>query len=80
MRFSWPEGTVFRRVPLDVEQSRCDRCGGALHVCEKRLRRIFTLQGPVEFCCRLERCTDPACPSRPAALSPAAELGLALPG
>jgi hypothetical protein len=80
MRFSWPEGTVFRRVPLDVEQSRCDLCGGTLHVCEKRQHRIYTLQGPLELCCRLKRCADPTCPGRPATLNPQAELSVALPG
>ena len=80
MRFSWPEGTVFRKVPLDVEHSRCDRCGGALHVCEKRQHRIYTLQGPLELCCRLKRCADPTCPGRLATLSPQTELSLTLPG
>lgn len=80
MRFSWPEGTVFRKVPLDVEQSRCGRCGGTLHVCEKRQHRIYTLRGPLELCCRLKRCASPTCPGRTAPLSPQAELSLALPG
>jgi hypothetical protein len=80
MRFRWPQGTVFRRVVLDVERRLCDRCGGLLHVCSRRVRRIWTLAGPSELCCRLTRCADPSCPSRPATLSPPAELSLALPG
>jgi hypothetical protein len=80
MRFNWPQDTRFRRVVLDAEQRLCDRCGGLLHVCSRRLRRIFTLQGPTELCCRLKRCADPACSSRPATLSPPAELSLAVPG
>ena len=80
MRFKWPEGTVFRRVPLDVEQARCDRCGGLLHICEKRHHRIYTLHGPLELCCRLKRCADPSCPGRFVVLCPCAELALALPG
>jgi hypothetical protein len=80
MRFRWPQGTVFRRVVLDTEQRRCGRCAGPLHVCSHRLHRIYTLQGPVELCCRLKHCPDPACPSRPATLSPQAELSLTLPG
>jgi hypothetical protein len=80
MRFSWPEDTVFRRVSLDVEQVRCDCCGGTLHVCGKRPHRVYTLQGPLELCCRLKHCADPCCPSRPGTLSPQAELSFALPG
>ena len=40
----------------------------------------FTLQGPVELCCRLKRCADPACPSRPGTLGPLTESSLAPPG
>src|SRR5215475_13639359 len=80
MRFRWPQGTVFRRVVLDVEQRRCDACDGPLHVCCHRLHRIYTLQGPTELCCRLKHCADPACTSRPNTFSPQAELSLTLPG
>jgi hypothetical protein len=80
MRFRWPEGTVFRRVVLDVEQRHCARCGGLLHVCSHRLHRIHTLQGPLELCCRLARCAEHSCPSRPGILNPAEELSLTLPG
>jgi hypothetical protein len=80
MRFRWPQGTVFRRVVLDAEQRHCVRCGGPLHVCSHRLHRLYTLQGPLELCCRLKHCADPACASRPATLSPPAELSLTLPG
>lgn len=80
MRFRWPEGATFRRVVLDVEEANCLLCGGRLHVCSHRQRRIYTLQGPVELCCRLARCADVACPSRPGTLSPVGELSLALPG
>jgi hypothetical protein len=80
MRFRWPQDTRFRRVVLDAEQRLCDHCGGLLHVCSRRLRRISTLRGPTELYCRLKRCADPACPSRPATISPPAELSLAMPG
>ncbi len=80
MRFRWPRETVFRRLILDVEQSRCGHCGGALHVCDHRTHRLYTLQGPLALCCRLAHCFDPACPSRPHTLSPAAELSITLPG
>jgi len=80
MRFRWPEGTVFQRRFLDVEQTHCDCCGRVLHVCGRRCHRICTLKGPLELCCRLAHCSDPACPTRPATRSPAAELALTLPG
>jgi hypothetical protein len=80
MRFHWPQGTVFRRVLLNVEQRRCDDCAASLHVCCHRLHRVYTLQGPTELCCRLKHCADPACPSRPGTLSPPTELSLTLPG
>lgn len=80
MRFSWPEGTVFQRVSLDVEQTHCACCAGVLHVCGRRRHRIHTLTGPLELCCRLAHCSDPTCPTRPATLSPVAELSLCLPG
>jgi hypothetical protein len=80
MRFSWPKDTVFDRLVLDVEQDDCGNCGRDLHICDHRIRRIYTLEHPLELCCRLVHCSDPACPSRPRTLSPASELSLALPG
>jgi hypothetical protein len=80
MRFRWPEGTVFQRVLLDVEPTRCEVCGRALHVCGHRRHRIYTLKHPLELCCRLAHCSDPACPTRPGTLSPVGELSLTLPG
>jgi hypothetical protein len=80
MRFRWPEHTSFRRMVLDVEQDCCARCGCPFYVCDHRIHRIYTLREPLELCCRLAHCSDPACPSRPHTLSPAAELSLTLPG
>jgi hypothetical protein len=80
MRFRWPPNTVFRHMFLDVEQKCCVHCGGLLHVGAHRWHRIYTLQGPLALCCRLARCADPTCSSRPGTLSPAAELSFTLPG
>ena len=80
MRFRWPEGTVFTRVVLDVEQDCCAHCGSRWHICDHRIRRIYTLEGPMELCCRLVHCCDPGCPLRCRTLSPRAELAVALPG
>jgi hypothetical protein len=80
MRFRWPEDTLFQHRVLDVEQKSCEHCGSQLHVCSQRRHRIYTLQSPLELCCRLARCSDPSCPSRPGTLSPPGELSLTLPG
>jgi prefoldin subunit 5 len=79
MRFRWPEDTLFRQMVLDVEQESCAECGRDLHICDHRERHIYTLEGPLELCCRLVHCSDRACPSRPRTLSPAAELAIAVP-
>src|SRR3954468_5270642 len=80
MRFRWPEGTVFTRVVLDVEQDCCGHCGSHWHICDHRIRHIYTLEGPVQLCCRLVHCSAPGCPLRCRTLSPRAELAIALPG
>src|SRR5215208_1116780 len=80
MRVRRPEGTVFTRMVLDVEQARCEHCGSRLHICDHRTRRIYTLEGPRELCCRLAHCSDPTCPLRCRTLSAKAESFLALPG
>src|SRR4051812_6584026 len=49
MRFRWPEGTAFTRVVLDVEQSCCGHCGRRWHICDHRIRRIYTLAGYVSI-------------------------------
>ncbi len=51
MRHRWPEDTGFTRVGLAVEANVCAVCGAALHLCDHRRHRIFTLQGPVEVVC-----------------------------
>jgi hypothetical protein len=80
MRTRWPETTVFTQVVVDVEQDHCDHCGSRLHICDHRVRRIYTLGGPVELCCRLRHCSDPGCPLRCRTLGSRAELAIALPG
>jgi len=52
MRHRWREDTRFTRVVLEVEDNVCAVCGGALHLCDHRRHRIFTLQGPVEVVCK----------------------------
>jgi hypothetical protein len=79
MRFRWPKDTVFHREVVDVEQDDCPQCGQPLHICDHRIHRIFTLQGPVELVCRLAHCSDPNCSAREQTLSPAAELAFTLP-
>jgi hypothetical protein len=79
MRHRWPEDTRFTRVVLEVEDNVCAVCGGALHICDHRRHRIFTLQGPVEVVCKLAHCSDRQCAARAKTHSPYAETTLTLP-
>lgn len=79
MRHRWPEDTRFTRVVLEVEDKVCAVCGGALHICDHRRHRIFTLQGPMEMVCKLAHCSDRQCAARAKTHSPYAETTLTLP-
>src|SRR5215510_8437298 len=79
MRHRWPEDTRFTRVVLEVEDSVCAVCGGALHSCDHRRHRIFTLQGPVEVVCKLAHGSDLQGAARAKTRSPYAEIPLTLP-
>jgi MULE transposase domain len=79
MRYRWPADTAFTRRVLTVEQEACALCQHALHVCDHRFHRIFTLDGPVEIVAKLARCPDPACPAHHQTLRPLAEAQITLP-
>src|SRR5215471_12810905 len=79
MRHCWPEDTRFTRVVLEVEDKVCAVCGGALHICDHRRHRIFTLQGPVEVVCKLAHCSDRQCAARAKTRSPHADMTWTLP-
>ena len=79
MRHRWPEDTRFTRVVLEVEDNVCAVCGAALHICDHRRHRIFTLQGPVEVVCKLAHCADRQCAAHAKTRSPYAETTLTLP-
>ena len=79
MRPRWPEDTRFTRVVLEVEDNVCAVCGAALHICDHRRHRIFTLQGPVEMVCKLAHCSDRQCAAHTKTRSPYAETPLTLP-
>jgi hypothetical protein len=49
MRFRWPEDTQFGHLVLDVEQRSCAHCGRDLHICDHRLRHIYTLEPAVRL-------------------------------
>jgi hypothetical protein len=66
-------------VVLEVEDNVCGVCGGALHICDHRRHRIFTLQGPVEVVCKLAHCSDRQCAARAKTRSPYAETTLTQP-
>lgn len=79
MRHRWPEDTRFTRVVLEVEDNVCAVCGGALHICDHRRHRMFTLRGPVEVVCKLAHCSDRQCAARAKTRSPYAETTLTQP-
>src|SRR5215475_15868783 len=79
MRPRWPEDTRFTRVVLEVEDTVCAVCGAALHICDHRRHRIFTLQGPVEVVCKLAHGSDRQCAAHAKTRSPYAETILTLP-
>ncbi len=79
MRHRWPEDTRFTRVVLEVEDNICAVCGAALHICDHRRHRIFTLQGPVEVVCKLAHCSDRHCAAHAKTRSPYAETILTQP-
>jgi len=80
MPHCWPEDTDFALWELDVIDRECPACGRMMHVCDHRYRRFFTLGGPVQLVCKLDRCPDPRCPGHAATKSPEIEATLALPG
>ncbi len=79
MRPRWPEDTPFPHVVLEVEDHVCAFCWAALHICDHRRHRIFTLQGPVEVVCKLAHCSDRHCAAHAKTRSPYAETTLTLP-
>lgn len=75
----WPTETAFRRVDLYVRDQACAFCGGGLHVCTHRKRRLFTLQGPWLLVVRLGHCPDSGCPGYQGTVSPQEEMAIAPP-
>ena len=51
-----------------------------MHICDHRYRRVFTLDGPLQLVCKLNRCPDPRCPGHSRTKSPEIEPRIALPG
>jgi hypothetical protein len=76
----WPQDTDFALWELDVLDRACPACGRRMHVCDHRYRHFFTLEGPVELVCKLDRCPDPRCPGHTKTKSPEIEPTIALPG
>src|SRR4051812_5504216 len=79
MPYDWPKHTDFALWELGVLDRNCSTCGRMMHVCDHRVRRFHTLEGPVELTCRLDRCPDPGCPGHPKTKSPETEVTIALP-
>jgi len=79
MSHKWPEDTVFRDVILEVEDRTCPQCQAPRTVESRRVRRIFTCEGPVRLICQLCHCSNPNCPEHLTTVSPEAELTIAMP-
>src|SRR5664279_5733752 len=79
MPYKGPVDTDFALWELDVLDRNCPVCGRMMHICDHRLRRIHTLDGPVQLVCKLNHCPDRACPGHARTKSPECEITLALP-
>ena len=79
MAYRWPAGTVFNRLPLDVEARSCPVCSRSMHVCDHRYHHLWTFQGATQVINRWVRCPDPSCESRGRTFSPEAEWSISMP-
>ena len=80
MAHRWPADTDFALWELDVIDRDCACCGRMMHICDHRYRRLFTLDGPVQLACKLNRCPNPLCLGHTTTKSPEIEPRIALPG
>ena len=79
MAFTWPTDLEFTPWELDVIDRDCPFCGRMMHICDHRVRRLSTLDGPVELICKLNHCPDRNCPGHAKTKSPEQESMIALP-
>ena len=79
MPYAWPKDTDFALLELDVLDRNCPVCRRLMYICDHRYRRVHTLEGPVELICKLNHCSDPACPGHAKTKSPELEVTIALP-
>ena len=74
-----PANTVFRDVNLEVEGRTCPTCQSPRRVASRRVRRIFTREGPVRRICPLCHGSTRKCPEHQTTVGPEAELTIAMP-
>jgi hypothetical protein len=79
MSHKWPANMVFRDVFLEVEDRTCPTCQSPRSVESRRVRRIFTCEGPVRLNCQLCHCSNLNCPEHLTTVGPEAELAIAMP-
>lgn len=79
MRYEWPRDTKFRDLTLVPEDRKCEICKSALHICDHRHHRFFSMGGPMHLVSKLCHCSNPDCVGHRTTVSPQAEMGLALP-
>ena len=79
MSHSWPLGTQFNTIEMEVAERKCSVCGIKMHVCDHRHRHVFSLSGPLHLLIRLLRCPDPDCPCHHRTFSPYEEFNITMP-
>ena len=77
----WPTGADLPNVFLTpTEDERvCPGCSRRREICDHRIHRVETFEGPVRLVCKLLRCPDPGCSGAGRTFSPYAEGAIAPP-
>jgi hypothetical protein len=79
MPHQWPANTVFRDVVLEVEDRTCPKCPSPRSIESRRVRHLYTCEGPVRLICQLCHCSNPNCPEHQTLVGPETELKIAMP-
>src|SRR5438552_18893570 len=74
-----PQGMDVATVVFEPVEPLCGECRRQMGVRTPRLRRIYSLAGPLLLDCKLMHCPHAACPNHRGTFSPEQELTLAMP-
>lgn len=78
MSHRWPEGIVFREIPLVSESRSCSGCDCEMRISKHRRRRLYTLDGPICLILKRLSCPNDDC-SISGTVGPEQEADYALP-